>query len=79
MTLLLTIAFFVAGGICLTRPKRLVEWMTKLAARMQGKDASSFKFTENQGLLLFVRIIGFLALINAVTLLFVSSIPVDSN
>lgn len=79
MTLLLAIMFFVAGGICLTRPRRLVEWMTSLAARMQGKDAASFKATENQGLLLFVRVIGFLALINAVMMMFVSSIPVDGN
>jgi len=79
MTLFLAIVFFVAGGICLTRPKYLVEWMTTLAARMQGKDASSFKSLETQGLLLFIRIIGFLALINAVTMLFVTSIPVDGN
>ena len=79
MTLLLTIVFFVAGGVCLTRPKHLIEWMTALAARMQGKDASSYKVTENQGVILFIRIIGLLSLINAVTLLLVSGIPIDSR
>jgi hypothetical protein len=79
MTLILTILFFVAGGICLTKPKRLVEWMTMLAARMQGKDATSFRAMENQGLLLFIRVIGILALVNAVMLLFITSVAVDSN
>ena len=79
MTLILTILFFVAGGICLTKPKRLVEWMTMLASRMQGKDATSFRAMENQGLLLFIRVIGILALVNAVMLLFITSVAVDSN
>lgn len=76
MTIFMAIAFFVAGGVCLTQPRRVVGWLIAKVAKARGKNAPSLEALQNPGLLMFVRIIGFLALINGVMMLFVVSMPV---
>ena len=79
MTLLVAIACFVAGGVCLTRPRRIVEWIIEKAARARGKDAPVSDAADNPGLLLFIRVIGFLSLINGVMMLYIASIPLTPS
>jgi len=79
MTTLMAIVFFVAGGICLTKPSRIIDWLNDIASRMRGKDAPSHDAAKNPGLVFFIRVVGFLALINAVMLLFVASVPVETG
>jgi hypothetical protein len=79
MTMFLAIVFFVAGGICLTRAKGIMDWMIAKAAKARGQDIPSLEAFKNPGLLLFIRVIGFLALINGLMLLFVSSVQINPN
>jgi hypothetical protein len=76
MYLIAAIAFFVIGGICLTKPERLVDWMKEKASRARGAKDMRPDSLKNPGLLLFIRVIGFLALINAVMMFYIASMPV---
>jgi len=79
MTLFVAMACFVAGGVCLTKPRRIVEWIINKMARARGTDASPSDAANNPGLLLFIRVIGFLSLINGVMMLFIASMPVTPS
>jgi len=76
MSVLLAIAFIVAGGICLTRPMILVAWLANRAARSQGKKAPSPDELDIPGLLLFMRAVGFIILLSGVVMLFIATVPV---
>lgn len=79
MAKVFAIAIFVAGGLFLTQPKRLLTWLGEKAARSQGKKAPAPDALHIPGLLLFMRVIGFIMLLYGVVMLFVMSTPVGPN
>jgi hypothetical protein len=68
MSSFLVLLYLVAGSACLTRPALIVKWIATLlkSAGSSGKPA----WLQGRGVVLIIRLIGFLALINAVTYLY---------
>jgi hypothetical protein len=68
MTLLTALIYLLAGILCINRPSRIVQWIGKALKR-----SGNFKEPEwlkGRGILFFIRLIGFLAFVNAVTLFY---------
>jgi hypothetical protein len=68
MTLLMALLYLLAGILCIHRPGRITEWIGK-ALRRSG-NANEPEWLKGRGVLLFIRTIGFLALVNAVMLFY---------
>ena len=68
VTLMIALIYFIAGVICVQRPARLVEWLGKAVSRTT--DGGRPSWLQGRGVIYFIRFIGALALLNAVTLFF---------
>ena len=68
MTLLLAIIYLAAGVLCINRPDRIAEWIGK--ALQRHGNAGQQKWLKGRGIVFFIRVLGVLALINAVMLFY---------
>ena len=68
VTLLMALIYFLAGITCIQRPARLVEWMGKTLKR--GTTGAEPQWLHGRGVIFFIRLIGFFALLNAVMLFY---------
>ena len=68
MTLLLALIYLAAGILCINRPSRIAEWIGK--ALLRSGNAGRQKWLKGRGMIFFIRLLGFLALVNAVMLLY---------
>ena len=68
MTLLMAFIYFLAGIVCINRSARLAEWMGNALKRATGDAAPPW--LKGRGVIFFIRLIGFLALLNAVALFY---------
>ena len=63
VTLFMALAYFVIGAVCIQNPARLLGWVSDTLKRM-GNDKVQTPL-NGRGIVFFVRLIGFLALLNA--------------
>jgi len=73
MTLLLALVYLSAGILCINRPGRIVEWIERALKR-----SGNFKepaWLKGRGIIFFIRLIGVLALVNAVMLFYTVNYP----
>ena len=70
MSLLMAIAFFVAGALCIQRPERIAQWLAATLRGVAGEAAADAAWLRSGGVAWFIRLVGVLALINAVALLY---------
>lgn len=68
MTLLVAILYFLAGFICIQYPARLIEWITGMFKKTTAAETPGW--LKGRGIIFFVRLVGILALVNAVTLFY---------
>ena len=68
MTLFIAALYFLAGVICIQRPAHLIEWLSK--ALKLGTETKRPAWLQGRGIILFIRLMGFLALLNAVVLFY---------
>ncbi len=68
MTLLMALTFLVTGILCINRPERIVAWIADMLKRSGNPNEPPWM--KGRGVLLFIRFIGFLALINAAMLFY---------
>ena len=68
MTLLMALIYFLAGIMCIQRPAQLLTWLGNALQRTTKTQAPSW--LRGRAVLFIVRLIGFLALLNAVTLFY---------
>ena len=68
MTLLMALVYFFAGILCIHRPALLAEWIGN-ALKRTGK-ATAPEWLRGRGTILFIRLIGFLAMFNAIVLFY---------
>lgn len=69
MSLLLAIAFFVTGAVCIQRPGHVARWLADTMRGVAGAEAAGAAWLRGRGMILFIRLVGVLALLNAVMLL----------
>ena len=68
MTLLMALIYFLAGVVCIHRPAHLLRWIGGALKRSgNGKDP---EWLKGRGIIFFIRLIGFFALLNAVMLFY---------
>jgi len=68
MSLFLVLLYLVAGSACLTRPALIIKWIATLLKSAGSPDEPAW--LRGRGVVLFIRLIGFLALLNAVMYLY---------
>jgi hypothetical protein len=68
MPLLMALIYFLAGIICIQRPEQLLTWLRN--ALQQTTKAEAPAWLKGRSALFIVRLIGFLALLNAVMLFY---------
>lgn len=68
MTLLMAFVYFFAGIICIHRPAHLVAWIGNALKRTTNTNEP--QWLKGRGIIFFIRLIGFLALLNAVMLFY---------
>jgi len=68
MTLLMALIYFLAGIICIQRPVQLLAWLGNALQRTTKAEAPAW--LKGRSALFIVRLIGFLALLNAVMLFY---------
>ena len=68
MTLLMALIYFLAGIICIQRPAQLLTWLGNALQRTT--KAATPAWIKGRSALFIVRLIGFLALLNAVMLFY---------
>jgi len=68
MTLLMALIYFLAGIICIHRPVQLLAWLGNALQRTTKAEAPAW--LKGRSALFIVRLIGFLALLNAVMLFY---------
>jgi hypothetical protein len=71
MTLLMALIYFLAGIICIHRPVQLLAWLGNALQRTTKAEAPAW--LKGRSALFIVRLIGFLALLNAVMLFYTTS------
>lgn len=69
MTLLIAIAYLAAGILCLQRPDRIAAWVSRTLGAVAGSGAEGADWLRSRGTRIAIRLVGVLALINAVMLL----------
>lgn len=70
MSLLMALAFLVAGVFCIQRPERVARWLADTLRGVAGQEAAGAAWLKGSGLAWCIRLVGVLALINAVALLY---------
>ncbi len=70
VTLFMALAYFVIGAVCIQNPARLLGWFANALQRMGSTKGQAL--LNGRGLVLFVRLIGLLALLNAGMLFYTS-------
>ncbi len=68
MTLLMALIYFLAGIICIQRSAQLLTWLGNAMQRTTKTEPPAW--LKGRAVLYIVRLIGFLALLNAVTLFY---------
>lgn len=68
MTLLMALIYFLAGVVCIHRPAHLLRWIGG-ALKRSGNDKDP-EWLKGRGIIFFIRLIGFFALLNAVMLFY---------
>ena len=68
MTLLMALIYLIAGVTCIHRPERLTKWMANALKRTE--DGKILQWIRGRGILFFIRLIGFLAMLNSVMLFY---------
>jgi len=68
MTLLMALIYFLAGIVCIQRPAQLLTWLGNSLQRTTKAEAPAW--VKGRSVLFIVRLIGFLALLNAVMLFY---------
>jgi len=66
MTLLMALIYFLAGIVCIQRPAQLLTWLGNSLQRTTKAEAPAW--VKGRSVLFIVRLIGWLALLNAVML-----------
>ncbi len=64
MSLLMALMFLLAGILCINRPTLIVKWIA--AMLKSGGFPGEPAWLQGRGIVFFIRLMGFLALINAV-------------
>lgn len=73
MSLLMAFLFLLAGIFCINRPTRIAAWIAN--ALKNAGNPNEPAWLKGRGILFFIRLIGFLALINAVMYLYLAQQP----
>ena len=68
MTLFMAAVYFLAGVMCIHRPAHLLEWISHALKR--GSETKRPTWLQGRGIIVFIRLLGFLALLNAVVLFY---------
>lgn len=70
MTILMGLMFLLAGIVCINQPTLIAEWVGNLLKRAGNPNEQAW--LKGRRIIFFIRLIGFLALINAVMYLYLS-------
>lgn len=70
MSLLMAFMFLLAGVMCINRPARIVAWLAS-ALKNPGNPEGPV-WLHGRGVIYFIRVMGFLSLINAVMYIYLS-------
>lgn len=68
MTLLTAIAYLIAGALCMQRPERIAGWLGRSLGAVAGPGAAEAEWLRGRGMRIAIRLVGVLALLNAVML-----------
>lgn len=68
----MALLFLFAGIVCLRRPAHLAQWMADAIQRASPGNAAQYAWVRGQGMLFFIRVLGFLALLNALALFYIA-------
>jgi len=68
MTLLMALIYFLAGIVCIQRPAQLLTWLGTALQRTTKAEAPAW--LKGRAAPFIVRLVGFLALLNAVMLFY---------
>jgi hypothetical protein len=73
MSLLMALMYLMAGIVCINRPALIVKWLAAMlkSAGIPKQPA----WLQARGLVFFIRLMGFLALINAVMYFYLAQNP----
>lgn len=69
----MALLFLFAGISCIRRPARLAQWMADAIKRASPDNAAQMAWVQGPGMVFFIRLMGFLALLNAVALFYIAS------
>ena len=73
MSLLMAIVFLLAGIFCINRPTVIVKWVAALLKSAGNPEEPAW--LKSRGVLFFIRLLGFLALINATMYFYLAQHP----
>lgn len=73
MTLIMALAFLLAGILCVRRPEPIALWIAEAVRRASPGNAAAANWLRGRGVIVLIRLLGLLALLNAVTLFYISS------
>lgn len=72
MTLIMALAFLLAGILCVRRPEPIAQWMAEAVRRASPGNSVAANWLRGRGVIVFIRLLGLLALLNAVTLFYIA-------
>jgi len=75
MSLLIALIFLVVGIICVNRPARIVQWISDAMRRAGHGEIKGPGWLQARSVIILIRLVGILALLNAVTLIYIASQP----
>jgi len=68
----MALAFLLAGILCVRRPEHIAQWMADAVRRVSPGNTAATNWLRGRGVIFFIRLMGFLALLNAVMLFYVA-------
>ena len=63
MSIVMALLFLITGVFCIQRPRIIAGWVALLFKGAGNREAPAW--LQSRGMLLFIRVLGFLALVNA--------------
>ncbi len=64
LSFIMAIFFLIAGIVCINKPKQLLQWVVKFFMNAEDSQGEAPAWTQGYGIILFIRILGFLSLLN---------------
>ena len=75
MSLLIALIFLAVGIACINRPARIVQWISDAVLRASHGEIKEPGWIKGRVIIIVIRLLGVLALLNAVMLIYIAGQP----